>query len=76
MLFSRNISRSEFLRTSALALSLPLLSKVDAVAKPMKKVGLQLYTLRNELGKDAEGTLKKVAEIGLPGGRDVWLREW
>lgn len=64
MLFSRNISRSEFLRTSALALSLPLLSKVDAVAKPMKKVGLQLYTLRNELGKDAEGTLKKVAEIG------------
>ena len=64
MLFSRNVSRNEFLRTSALALTLPLLSKVDAVAKPMKKVGLQLYTLRNELGKDPEGTLKKVAEIG------------
>lgn len=57
-------SRKEFLRTSAVALSLPFLSKVDAVAKPMKNVGLQLYTLRNELGKDPEGTLKKVAEIG------------
>ncbi|GAB3038131.1 sugar phosphate isomerase/epimerase family protein [Spirosoma pulveris] len=64
MSFSRNVSRTEFLRTSALALSLPFLSKVDVAAKPMKKVGLQLYTLRNELSKDPEGTLKKVAEIG------------
>jgi sugar phosphate isomerase/epimerase len=57
-------SRKEFLRTSALALSLPLFNQGDIWAKPMKKVGLQLYTLRNELGKDPEGTLKKVAEIG------------
>ncbi|GAB3164451.1 sugar phosphate isomerase/epimerase family protein [Telluribacter humicola] len=59
-----NISRKEFLKTSALALTLPLLNKVDAFAKPIKNVGLQLYTLRNELGKDPDGTLKKVAEIG------------
>ena len=64
MLFPRKISRNEFLRTRALALSLPILNSVDAVAKPMKKVGLQLYTLRNELGKDPDGTLKKVAQIG------------
>ena len=59
-----NISRKEFLKTSALALTLPLLNKVDTFAKPIKNVGLQLYTLRNELGKDPDGTLKKVAEIG------------
>lgn len=64
MLFSKKVSRSEFLKTSALALSLPLLSKVDALAKPMKNVGLQLYTLRSELSKDPDGILKKVAEIG------------
>ncbi|RYF57701.1 MAG: sugar phosphate isomerase/epimerase, partial [Cytophagaceae bacterium] len=58
------ISRKEFLKTSALALSLPLLGKVNAFAKPLKNVGLQLYTLRNELSKDPEGILKKVADIG------------
>ncbi|MGF7218061.1 sugar phosphate isomerase/epimerase [Spirosoma lacussanchae] len=58
------ISRKDFLRTSALALTLPYLSQVDVFAKPIKKIGLQLYTLRNELGKDVEGTLKKVADIG------------
>lgn len=58
------ISRKEFLKTSALALALPALSNVNLFAKPLKKVGLQLYTLRNELGKDLEGTLKKVADIG------------
>lgn len=30
-------------------------------------VGLQLYTVRNELEKDFEGTLAQVAEIGYPG---------
>lgn len=29
-----------------------------------KKVGVQLYTLRNQIGKDAKGTLKKVADLG------------
>lgn len=58
------ISRKQFLKTSALALTLPMLSKVDVFAKPIKNVGLQLYTLRNELAKDVEGTLKRVAGIG------------
>jgi sugar phosphate isomerase/epimerase len=35
-----------------------------AVKKASHPVGLQLYTLRNEIGKDAAGTLKKVAELG------------
>lgn len=59
-----NITRRKFIKASALALSLPLISQVDVFAKPIKNVGLQLYTLRNELGKDLEGTLRKVAEIG------------
>src|SRR5262245_49016356 len=30
----------------------------------INKIGLQLYTVRNEMAKDFEGTLKKVAELG------------
>lgn len=33
----------------------------------MLKIGLQLYTLREELEKDFEGTLRKVAELGYAG---------
>ena len=29
-----------------------------------KKVGVQLYTVRDLIGKDAKGTIKKVAELG------------
>jgi len=38
----------------------------DALAMDIKnkKVGVQLYTLRNAIGKDPKGTLKKVAELG------------
>ncbi|MEO6914538.1 MAG: sugar phosphate isomerase/epimerase [Chitinophagaceae bacterium] len=36
-----------------------LFSQTDA-----QRIGLQLYTLRNELGKDAKGTLAKVAALG------------
>lgn len=59
------ISRKDFLKTSgALALSLPFLTRSTALAKPLDTVGLQLYTLRNEVSKDLAGTLKRVAEIG------------
>ncbi len=64
MNLSKPISRKDFLKTSALALSLPMLANMPTLAKPIKKVGLQLYTLRNELSKDVDGTLKKVADIG------------
>ncbi|HEY0109939.1 MAG TPA: sugar phosphate isomerase/epimerase [Fibrella sp.] len=61
---SPSMSRAEFLKTSALALSIPLLTRFDAQAKPIRNVGLQLYTLRNELSKDPDAVLKRVAEIG------------
>jgi sugar phosphate isomerase/epimerase len=41
-----------------------MISDVLAMDVKNKKVGVQLYTLRNAIGKDAKGTLKKVAELG------------
>ena len=66
-------NRRDFIKTTTIitagALLLPQLSckpgKNIAKGKtPGKVIGLQLYTLRNQLPKDLEGTLKKVAEIG------------
>jgi sugar phosphate isomerase/epimerase len=36
----------------------------DFLKKPAKKIGLQLYTLRSDMSKDAKGTLEKVAKLG------------
>jgi sugar phosphate isomerase/epimerase len=64
MSVSQKVSRKQFLKLSALALSGTLFAHIDSFGKTQRKVGLQLYTLRNELPKDLEGTLKKVADIG------------
>jgi sugar phosphate isomerase/epimerase len=61
---SQKVSRKDFLKTSALAMAAVLTPGLDVFAKPAKTVGLQLYTLRDLLPKDLDGTLKKVAEIG------------
>lgn len=58
------MTRQQFLKLTALATSAAVLSKTDAFSLAPKKVGLQLYTLRDLMGKDPDGTLKKVAEIG------------
>jgi sugar phosphate isomerase/epimerase len=64
------INRRIFLNTathSALgALALASLKSLDTkiVTTKLNKIGLQLYTLRNEMGKDFEGSLQKVAAIG------------
>lgn len=52
------------MKASAFMLAAPMLSKFDLAAKAPSKIGLQLYTLRTDLSKDLEGTLKKVAAIG------------
>ncbi|KAA6441086.1 sugar phosphate isomerase/epimerase [Dyadobacter flavalbus] len=59
---TENISRRSFVKAGALLMATPMLSNWEM--KASSKVGLQLYTLRNELSKDLEGTLKKVAAIG------------
>jgi sugar phosphate isomerase/epimerase len=56
-------TRRDFLRQSSLLTASLFISKEDWFFEP-QKIGLQLYTLRNEMGKDAKGTLAKVAAQG------------
>ena len=60
-----SFNRRKFLRSSAIlttATALPL--SAFAQGRRVENVGLQLYTLRNELSQDFEGTLARVAELG------------
>jgi sugar phosphate isomerase/epimerase len=62
------MKRRTFLRT-AVGTSLALtqtqtLLALEAENEYRKNIGIQLYTLRNELGKDPAGTLKQVAADG------------
>jgi len=56
-------SRRSFLKTSAV-LSAGLLVAPKLFAYDKKYIGLQLYTVRDAMGKDPAGTLAKVAQIG------------
>lgn len=57
------MKRREFIGTAAAASTLALIGNYSW-AKPQQPIGLQLYTVREAMGKDVAGTLKKVAEIG------------
>jgi len=58
------ISRRNFIVTTGLAASAVLASPSFAFSMNKKEIGLQLYTLRDELPKDVKGTLEKVAKAG------------
>jgi sugar phosphate isomerase/epimerase len=62
------MNRREFVRTAAMGLTATaVLSRlpVTLLASPYgKPIGLQLYTLRDQLEKDVEGTIKQLAGIG------------
>jgi sugar phosphate isomerase/epimerase len=66
MIINHNPSRRNFIRTSGtLALgSLLVPHFLSAENRKVKKIGLQLYTVRKEMLDDAAGTLKQVAKIG------------
>jgi sugar phosphate isomerase/epimerase len=59
-------SRRTFLKNSALAITAAGFLPGESFASFRKRefVGLQLYTVREDMNKDAAGTLKKVAEMG------------
>ena len=59
-------SRRRFLRQSSVAGLLGLLPAFSSQAQGRKisRIGLQLYSLRNEMASDFEGTLRKLAELG------------
>lgn len=63
------MDRRHFLRTTTTAaLAFGFADRAAAALEAenvyRKNIGIQLYTLRNQIGKDAAGTLKKVAEAG------------
>jgi len=60
-----NSSRRNFLKTTAIAASAAALmpDSVFAAAK-IQRVGLQLYSVRDAMGKDPLGTIKKIADMG------------
>ncbi len=62
------INRRNFLKSSATVVVGGLVANQlvssCAPAAPKKKIGLQLYSLRDAMKDDVKGTLKKVADIG------------
>jgi sugar phosphate isomerase/epimerase len=63
------MDRRHFLRTTTTAaLAFGFADRAAAALEAenvyRKNIGIQLYTLRNQVGKDAAGTLKQVAEAG------------
>lgn len=56
-------SRRQFIKQSSLLSALFFLSKEGLFAKD-RAIGLQLYTLRNELSKDPKQVIEKVAQLG------------
>lgn len=62
--------RREFLEMSALGMAAVTLEGCTRTAKSTSqgaRIGIQLYTVRNEIEKDMAGTLAKVAEVGFAG---------
>ena len=58
------ITRRNFIINSSLAATAVLASPSFAFTMNKKEIGLQLYTLRDELPKDVKSTLEKVAKAG------------
>jgi sugar phosphate isomerase/epimerase len=66
---SSAFSRRDFLKAGAAAGAVALARPSSLLAQDKKHIpiGLQLYSVRDVLGKDFEGTLKQVAEMGFEG---------
>jgi sugar phosphate isomerase/epimerase len=62
----RNLDRRTFLSTGAIAAAAVLAPRLSWAAESNKidKVGVQLYTVREDMKRDFEGTVSKVAAIG------------
>jgi sugar phosphate isomerase/epimerase len=59
-------TRREFLlKSSALTLGTVLLPSITLANNVNQKFGVQLYSFRNEMTKDAIGTLRQIAAIGI-----------
>lgn len=56
--------RSSVIRVSTLLLISLILMSCNLNSKPKKDIGLQLWSVRDNMNKDAVSTIQKVAEIG------------
>src|ERR1700730_13845455 len=56
-------SRRSFIKQSSL-LTAAVITGPSWLPKTKYKIGVQLYTLRADIGKDPKGTLSKVAALG------------
>ena len=59
-------SRRDFIKNTALVVAGTTLLSNDLFASPKKieRVGIQLYSIREAMGKDPLGSLKKIADMG------------
>lgn len=58
------VTRRNFIINASMATATVCLIPSFAFSSNKKRIGLQLYTLRDELPKDVKGTLEKVAQVG------------
>lgn len=61
---SSKTSRRDFIRQTTLLASSALVGFNSFAAKSKFEMGLQLFTIRDPLSKDAKGTLNQVASLG------------
>jgi hypothetical protein len=57
------MKRRQFIQLSAASIAAATLPSFKFI-EPRKKIGLQLYSLRDVIFKDVKGTLEKVASFG------------
>jgi sugar phosphate isomerase/epimerase len=60
----RELSRREVLQLAAATGVGALMAGTRTAAKAPEALGVQLYTVRNQIGKDPAGTLRSIADIG------------
>src|ERR1700749_2175380 len=61
-----NTSRRKFIKTGAVAAvgAMVLPKMLSAKPKKIERLGVQLYSVREAMGKDPAGSLKKLADMG------------
>jgi sugar phosphate isomerase/epimerase len=60
-----NLNRRDFIKnTAALSAALVLANSEETEAKKLKKFGVQLYSVRDLMPKDAKGTMSQLAAMG------------
>jgi sugar phosphate isomerase/epimerase len=67
-IFDQSMGRRSFIAAGAAGLVLSSSNcKPQTETRTMAKIGLQLYTVRDQIAKDPVGTLRRLAEVGFQG---------